>query len=155
MFCMQIRLGFPFICLENFKKCQSLLTWIHKVWQWVHYCSCQRRLLFPTFHLAVVVLDKCASQGRRGSCNLVALSGHLEPWALVWESPALLLGDERERADQGEDMWGHHLATTLGTNEQPERYFVCKTINLLINHPAQLRIQDWVFLSWLSRCRYW
>ena len=138
MFCMQIRLGFPFICLENFKKCQSLLTWIHKVWQWVHYCSCQRRLLFPTFHLAVVVLDKCASQGRRGSCNLVALSGHLEPWALVWESPALLLGDERERADQGEDMWGHHLATTLGTNEQPECSRVHWSLKLGILSARQL-----------------
>lgn len=119
---------------------------------------------FPTFYLAVVVLDECASQGRGGSRNLMALSGHLEPWALVWESPALLSGDERERADQGEDMWGNHLATTLGTNEQPECsrvhwslkwYFVCKTINFLINDPAQLRIQDWVFMSWLSRCRYW
>lgn len=82
-FCMQMQLGFPFICLESFKKCQSPLTWVHKTWQWVHYCSCQGRLLFPTFHLAAVVLDGvCLPAGGRG----------LQPGGFVWALRATGLG---------------------------------------------------------------
>lgn len=68
---------FLFICLEHFKKCQSSLTRIHKIWQWMHYCSCQRILLFPTFHLAAVMLDGV----------LLTVGGkELQPWKICFNT---------------------------------------------------------------------
>ena len=96
MFCMQMHQGFPFYLFGEFQE-MPVFTDMN-----AHDLAVNALLFLPKkiafshfpFWLLLCWME-CASQEPGGSYNLEALFQHSEPLALVWQSPAFLLGEIR------------------------------------------------------------